>query len=280
MESEDSKSKQRDTTPWDSNRGVVRSSIGGWVIGRGVMNRGYEMMNDFVGKLSYMQVVILNVTGRIPERRLADWFEAVHICLSWPDPRIWCNHIGALGGTARVSPLASIIAGTLATDARSYGIKPLLEGLEFIQRAKRDSDSGLSVEEIIKKESARFGGKPLMMGYARPIAKGDERIPALERLRKEKGFPIGDHLALAFQINEYLETTFGETININGYVSAFWSDHGFTPEEAYRIMSLGVASGVAACYTDTRNKPAETFLPLRCEDIDYQGCPERMVPDK
>lgn len=277
--SKDVKLEPDDTAPWDSNRGVLKSSIGGWVIGQGVLNRGYEMMSDFVGKLSYMQVVIFNVTGRIAERRLADWFEAVHICLSWPDPRIWCNHIGALGGTARASPLASIVAGALATDARSYGIKPLLEGVDFIQRAKCDSDNGLSVEEIIRKESSKFGGKPLIMGYARPIAKGDERIPALERLRQEKGFPVGGHLALAFQINEYLENTFGETINVNGYVSAFWSDHGYTPEEAYRIMSLGVASGVAACYTDTRGKLAGTFLPLHCEDIDYQGPTERPVPE-
>lgn len=269
-----------DTAIWDHNRGVVRSSIGGWVIGKGVMNRGYEMMDDFVGKLSYMQVMIFNITGRIPERRLADWFEAVHVCLSWPDPRIWCNHIGALGGSARVSALASIVAGTLATDARSYGIKPLLEGLEFIQRAKLDHDQGLGVEQIVKNESARHGGKPLMMGYARPIAKGDERVPALERLREEKGFPIGKHLALAFAINDYLKEVHSETININGYVSAFWSDQGFTAEESYRILAIAVSSGVAACYVDTVAKPAGTFLPLQCEDIDYRGVAPRAVPDR
>lgn len=271
--------KQQDTAIWDNNRGVVRSSIGGWVIGKGVMNRGYEMMDDFVGKLSYMQVVMFNVTGRIPERALADWFEAVQVCLSWPDPRIWCNHIGALGGSARASALASTVAGILATDARSYGIKPIIEGMEFIQRAKLDQDSGLSVEEIVKNESARHGGKPLMMGYARPIAKGDERVPALERLREEKGFPMGEHLTLAFAINDHLDKVYSETININGYVAAFWSDHGYTPEEIYRIYPVAVASGVAACYVDTRDKPAETFLPLRCDDIEYKGVDARPVPE-
>ncbi|MCW8196360.1 hypothetical protein F6455_16320 [Proteobacteria bacterium 005FR1] len=266
------------TSIWDHNRGVVRSNIGGWVIGKGVVNRGYEMMEDFVGKLSYMQVVIFNATGRMPERRLADFFEAVHICLSWPDPRIWCNNIGALGGTSRASALASTLAGTLATDARSYGIRPLLEGLAFIQDALRQYKEGMSVEDIVRKEAARHGGKPSMMGYARPIAKGDERVPALERVREEKGFPVGEHLALAFAINDHIAQVYSESINVNGYVSAFWSDQGYTPEEAYRIMAVGVSSGVTACYLDTRGKPAGTFLPMRCEDIDYQGVPPRELP--
>jgi hypothetical protein len=267
-----------DTRIWDDNRGVVRSRIGGWVIGRGVINRGFEMMDDFVGKLSYMQVVIFNATGRMPERRLADFFEAVHICLSWPDPRIWCNNIGALGGTSRASALASTLAGTLATDARSYGIRPLLEGLEFIQAANIQHKNGASVEEIVQKEAARHGGKPSMMGYARPIAKGDERVPALERVRREKGFSVGQHLSLAFAINDYISEHLSESINVNGYVSAFWSDQGFTPDEAYRIMAIGVSSGVTACYLDTREKPAGTFMPLHCADIDYQGVPPRELP--
>jgi hypothetical protein len=266
------------TAIWDHNRGVIRSNVGGWIIGHGVMNRGYEMMDDFVGKLSYMQVVIFNVTGRIPERRLADWFEAVHICLSWPDPRIWCNQIGALGGSARASSLGSIVAGILATDARSYGIKPLLEGIPFIQRAKLNYDNGLSIRDIVENESKGHDGKPLIMGYMRPIAKGDERVPALERLRRDKGIPMGEHLTLAFGLNDYLEKDYSEAINVNGYVSAVVSDHGYTAEEVYRILSVAVASGVSACYIDSRNKPAEAFMPLQCEDVEYKGAELRPVP--
>lgn len=271
--------QEQDTAIWDRNRGVIRSSVGGWVIGQGVMNRGYEMMDDFVGKLSYMQVIILNATGYLPERSFADWCEALYICLSWPDPRIWCNHIGALGGSMRSSPLAATVAGVLATDARSYGVKPIVEGMEFIRRAKLEYDRGMPVEKLVQNESARQGGKPLMMGYARPIAKGDERIPALERVRIHAGLPVGEHLSLALAIDDYLQETYGESMNVNGYASAMMSDHGYLPQQAYRIFPVVVASGVTACYVDTRDKPAETFLPLRCDDIEYRGVVERPVPD-
>lgn len=279
MKKREKLSKPIDLKQYDRNRGVIRSSKGGWKIGSGVVCHSYDMMDDFVGKTSYMQVVILNATGTLPSRELANWFEAVYICLSWPDSRIWCNQIGALGGSVRSSALASTVAGVMAADARSYGVKPIVEGIEFIQDALATLKSGVEVETIVQRHCERHGGKPNMMGYARPIAKGDERVPALDRVRRQHDFEVGEHLALAMSIDAYLNQHFDEAININGYVSAFLSDQDFTPQDVYRIFSVVVASGVTACYVDTRDKPAETFLPLRCEDIQYQGVLERKVPD-
>ncbi len=266
-----------DTSLWDQQRNKIVSKKGGWFVGDGVYCHGYNMMDELVGKATYMQVVMLNVTGRLPERRLADWFEAVHICLSWPDSRIWCNHIGALGGTMRASAVASTVAGVLATDSRSYGVKPLKEGVTFIQAAMAALKGGLSVEEIVVNECEKHGGKPYIMGYARPIAKGDERVPAMERVAKKLGFSDGEHLKLAYEIDRELLVQFNEGMNINGYVSAVMSDHGFTPEEVYRLCAMVVASGVSACYVDMRDRPAETFLPLRVDDIDFKGKPYRSL---
>jgi citrate synthase len=64
----------------------------------------------------------------------------------------------------------------------------------------------------------------------------------------------------------------------NGYMSAFLSDLGYTAEEVYRIFAILVASGVTACYVDTCNKTPDTFLPLRCSDIEYTGKLARPVP--
>lgn len=265
---------------FNQNRNKIRSSKGGWKIGTGVVCHGYDMMNDFIGKRSYMQVVILNATGRLPSREVGDWFEAIHICMSWPDPRIWCNQIGAYAGLMRCSPVASAVAGTLANDSRSYGSGTLVEGAEFIQRAlckvKEDNNS---IENLVEYECAQKGGKPQLMGFARPIAKGDERVSAMSALAIKLGFEVGEHLSLAFAIEAYLLENYDEAMNINGYISGFLSDQGFTPEEIYRIFAVVVASGVTACYVDTMDKPAENFLPLRCDDIQYQGVLERNVPD-
>lgn len=263
---------------WDECRGLIRSKKGGWRVGEAIYSHGYSMMDDLVGKVSYMQVLVLNATGRLPERRLADWFEAVHICMSWPDPRIWCNQVGALGGTVHASVVAATTAGVLAADARTYGSKPLLQGVSFIQTAMQAHRSGLSAEEIVSKECAKHRGKPSITGFARPLAKGDERVVAMERVQRELGFETGEHLRLALQIESILLRDHGESMNINGYVSAFLSDHGYTVTEIYRIFSIVVISGVTACYVDTRARVADTFLPLRCADIEYTGTAQRPLP--
>jgi hypothetical protein len=263
---------------WDERRGKIQSKKGGWVVGKGIFNHGYSMMDDLVGKVSYMQVVVLNATGRLPVRSVADWLEAIHICLSWPDPRIWCNQIGALGGAMRASVVASTTAGILAADAKSYGSKTVIQGVRFIRAALLDFKRGLSVDEIIRNECAKHRGKPNIMGYARPLAKGDERVVAMERVQQGLGLPSGEHLQLAKQIEQSLLKDFDESMNIGGYVSAFLSDLGYSDEEAYRILAVLVTSGVTACYVDTRDKTPDSFFPLRCADIEYTGMLARPVP--
>jgi citrate synthase len=266
------------TVLWDRQRGVIRSLKGGWFAGKGAYSHGYSILGDLVGEISYFQMLSLNVLGFLPERRLADWLEAVHICLSWPDPRIWCNQIGALAGTARTSVVAATTAGVLAADSTMYGSRPLLDGVAFIQQALHDHQDGLSAAEIVQREVQKHRGKVRITGYARPLASGDERIPPMERLTSRLGFERGPHLTLAYAVEDVLRRDYNESMNINGYVSAFLSDQGFNAEQIYRLFAMVVMSGVTACYIDTVERPAETFLPLRCDDIDYQGPPPREVP--
>ncbi|MFY0675691.1 MAG: hypothetical protein JXR18_00240 [Neptuniibacter sp.] len=263
----------------DQQRGVVRSRTGGWFPGKGVFSHGYSMMDELVGEKSYFQVLILNATGKMVDKAMADWVEAIYICLSWPDPRIWCNQIGALGGTSKCSVVAATVAGTLASDSRTYGVRPLIDGVEFIQNAMHQKRQGLNVPSIVESECAKHAGKPYIVGYARPIAKGDERLEAMERVSEALGFSEGKHLTLAYDIEQELRNRFDEGMNINGYMSAFLSDQGFTAQEVYQMFSLLVMSGVTACYLDTLNRPTGAFLPLKCIDMDYQGKSPRPVPD-
>ena len=268
-------------TIWDKYRKVIRSYNGGWRIGEAVYCHGYSIMDELVGNISYMQMVILNITGRIPERRLADWFEARQICMSWPDPRIWCNHVGAQAGTMRTSAAAATTAGILASDSYAYGgPRTAISGTAFIQQALRDHRQGMSAEEIVDQVCRKNGGKPRIMGYARPIAKGDERISAMERISQQLGFDVGPHLQLAYDIEKVLKEKFNEGMNMNGYTSAFLSDQGFNGYEVSCLSATLVASGVTACYIDTMKRPAETFNALRCEDIIYEGPPPRKLPKR
>lgn len=263
----------------EQRRGKIISNTGGWFPGKGVFSHGYSMLEELVGKKTYFQILILNATGKLVDKPFADWVEAIYGCLSWPDPRIWCNQIGALAGAARTSVVAATAMGSLAADSRTYGVFPLIEGVEFIQSALQQQELGLSAQQIVNDVVARHRGKPYIVGYKRPIAKGDERLEVMEKVGRELGFREGKHLQLAYEIEQILLAEFDEGMNINGYMSAFLSDQGFSAQEVYRMFSMLVASGVTACYLDTYHQPPDTFLPLRCDDIDYQGPVVRSVPD-
>lgn len=271
-----------DTAFWDARRGVFRTRKGGWVIGEAVYNHGYSMMDDLVGRHSFFQVLVLNVTGRLPERRLADWLEASFICLSWPDPRIWCNQIGALAGTARATPVAAVAAGCLAADSRLYGPGVLEAATAFIVGARQRQDEGWTAERIVAEALAGSAGsgKPVIVGYARPIATGDERVEAMVRVAHDLGFEDGPHLALAWALDAVLRHGHGEGINLAGYVAAFMADQCYDAKQIYRIHSAWVNSGVHACYAEAGDRAPETFLPMRCEDIEYRGTPPRRLPER
>ncbi len=265
---------------WDANRGRIRTRKGGLRIGKSAFCHGYNITEELMGHVSYFQVLVLNATGRLVEKKLADWLEAAFIGVSYPDARIWCNQVGALSGTVRTSPVSAIAAGILASDSRTYGPGTSLEAMEFIKKAFLAKCRGLTACEIVTAELTRHGGKPYFTGYARPVMKGDERLAAIERVTKALGFPEGGHVTVAKEIEEVLMELFDEGMNFTGYMAAFLSDQNFSAQEAYRICAVMANSGVLACYADSYERPAGTFLPLRCEDIDYIGPPSRPVPDR
>nr|MBF0221852.1 hypothetical protein [Desulfobulbaceae bacterium] len=267
-----------DTSFWDSLRGRILTKRGGWIIGEAVYNCGYSMLDDLVGSTTFFQVLILNVTGRLPERRIADWFEALFICLSWPDARVWCNQIGSLAGTLRCSPVAAVCSGTLASDSNMYGPGTLLAATNFISEALEMHKNGLSAEEIISKHQRRPTSPPNIVGYGRPVAKGDERVAAMLRTAKQLDFGKGDHLKLALELEAVIGEKFNESMNLAGYLTAFLCDLGFNATEIYRISSMMVNSGVHACYAEAADNPPEAFFPLQCNDIDYQGIAPRPLP--
>jgi citrate synthase len=264
---------------WDQYRNTLRTKRGGWIRGEKIISHGYSLMDDLVGKQSYFQILLMNILGELPERRLADWLEATYSCLSFPDARIWCNQIGALAGTSRALPLDGILPGILASDSTMYGPGTVPDTYKFLTAAKQESQAGLSIEQIVVKRSRRKGSIPVIPGFGRPLATGDERVNRMEVVAKELGYEVGETLQLAYEIEQYLLRYHDESMNLATYTVAFLMDQGFDVIQIQDAGSLMVAAGVVACYMDALEKPPETFLPLRCNDIEYTGPVARAVPE-
>jgi citrate synthase len=101
----------------------------------------------------------------------------------------------------------------------------------------------------------------------------------METVAKSLGFETGETLQLAYQIEQYLLENHGESMNLATYTVAFLMDQGFILPQIQASGALIVTSGVVACFMEALHNPAETFLPLRCDDIEYTGPEARPLPD-
>lgn len=261
-----------------AQRGKLRERNGGWLAERGVFSHGRDVLRELLPNKRYFHLLVLNALGREPEDRFCRWLEAIFICLSWPDPRIWCNGIGALAGAASTSTLAATAAGMLASDSTMYGPYTLLKGVDFIQRARAEVDAGTSVANFLEKEISRSGGKVHLMGFARPIATGDERVEAMLAYADVLGYTIGPHLQLSLDMEARLIKNHDESLNIGGYISAFLSDQDLSAQQVYDLFPSMVNSGVTACYVEQKEKGVRSYLPLTCDDVEYSGPEPRVLP--
>lgn len=262
---------------WDKRAKKIETYIGKWTGGEDVVIRDKSLLNDLFGKVSYMRLHVLNITGRLISEELGTWLENNFMVMSYPDSRIWCNHIGALAGTTGTSPVAGSLAGTLAADSRVYGGSQTAKlAMEFLSDALNDYKLGLSVTKIIANLPVKQG-KPAIMGFVRPINRKDERIEPYKTMTKQLGFVEGEYMLLANKIDQYVVEQYQIGMNIGGYVAAFLLDQGFSAEECYRIKALCANSGVTACYTENLSQPENSLLPLKCNDIEYSGVGKRTI---
>jgi hypothetical protein len=263
---------------WDAQRGVIRSRKGGWKVGKDVVLHGHSLFNQLMGGASWCQVWLLSITGRLIERRVADLCEAFWMTMSFPDARIWCNQVSALSGTMRCTPVAGVSSGTLTSDSLQYAGWAISLSADFLIGAlERQAAPGFSIEGFLESLPRNAAGCPVMPGYSRPVARGDERVAVLHRLLASSGIPVGEHLRLALALHDALLSRYDEQINAGGYMAAFLLDQDFTPAQIYAFFSVAVQAGAIACYLDAMERPAESFLPMRCEDVDYQGAPPRSL---
>lgn len=267
------------TEYWDNRRGKVFSGIGGWRVGKGVYSHGFDLTGeDVAGRRSFIELHMLNHTGRLPNRAVADWCEMIYVGLSWPDARIWCNQVAAFAGETAASVGTATAASILAADSRLYGGATIVGGCDWLNHVKEALASGRTIKQVVDAEVKRTRGRVHIKGFARPIANGDERVIQLQRYARDLGFAIGDYERIALDVEAYLKANYGECMNMNGYVGAFLSDQGYTGQEMFNMSCAAVFSGASACFVDAVKRPYGSLMPMRCDDIEYRGKPKRALP--
>jgi len=257
-------------------RDCITSKSGGWTIGGESTLHGYNIHQQLGPHASWMQTILLAITGKLPSVNEAQFVEKMNIFTGYPDPRLWCNRVASLAGSARVSATASFSAGIASAEARMYGRQSDYKAACMLQEAKQahDSNGDTGLSEFIRNQ---LKYERIVYGFGRPLLRKDERIIPLSRESVKLGIKEGDHLCIAYKIEESLNK-YKMIMNYGGYVMARMLDMGFSPKDIYRISSLAFFTGIAPCYIEAFENEPGTFLPIACEDILYEGVEERELP--
>ncbi|TAL02903.1 MAG: hypothetical protein EPO03_11870 [Porticoccaceae bacterium] len=248
------------------------TAMGAWFPEGRVVLRGKDVLSD-LGRRSWMEYFIYGINGEeLP--RFARFVEGVWaLTTSYPDPRLWNNRVAALAGASRSTAVLALSAGVAVSEASVYGLRPIKGALDFLYRADKKLDDGLSLEEIIWQELKKYRN---VFGYGRPITAADERVAPLMDFARSLGMGDGKFIKLAFAVEDYLKSSrLKYQINIAGVVAGLVADEGRTPDDHYHMAALSFVAGMMPCYIDARQKREGAFFPLRTSRIHYSGAEAR-----
>lgn len=262
------------------------TATGNWFPGERIVLNGENVLSSMKGK-SWMEIILLAITGQVPDPKTAAYLDAI-LALSGciPDPRLWNNRIAALGGTVRSTPALAMSAGMAASDAVIFGFQPMMGAHHLFADVIRQLDSGKNLKDVLSQRLAMaHQGRPgtgknreiaLLAGYGRPVAKGDERIPAIMEVVRQYGHDHGQAVTLAFAIEQHLEQQgLAFRLNSGGLIAAICADLGMTALQLYYYVSHCFYVSLAACNADALHHKIGSFFPLRCTQVMYEGPPER-----
>lgn len=250
-----------------------QTEMGGSIPGERVVVRGKDLFSE-LEDFSWLKLLLFMITGREFEANALALLDKIWaLTISYPDPRVWNNRIGALAGTVRSTGSLGVGAGSAVSEAKIYGGQANIAAIDFIKECVIRIEAGETLEEIVRNE---LKINRAIYGYGRPVANGDERIAPIKKIMEANGYANGKHVQLAYEIENFLMSgRWRLQMNITGLAAAVGADMGFSVKEYYLWLVNGFNAGITACYADALGKEEGALFPLRCERIAYQGIANR-----
>lgn len=241
--------------------------------GERAVYRGKDLFHD-LNCLSWMQLYLYGITGRLFTEKQSKLFEAMWIFgTSYPDPRIWNNRIGSLAGTTRSTGILGLSAAIAVSEASIYGGRPNIRSINFFLRTKNALDKGKGLQEIVEEELKKFRN---IYGYGRPIVNSDERLAPMLRCAEELNMAEGIHTQIAFEVERILlKGRWRMRMNITGLCAALSADQGLSEREHFMFTAPCFTAGIIPCFIEAYERQEGTFLPIRCNRIKYEGGTKR-----
>jgi citrate synthase len=249
------------------NEDILTTKMGKAFLTQRVVYRGKDLHHHFKGA-SWLELFLFGITGKEfsdPELKLLNYF---WISTSYPDKSIWPNHITALAGSSRSTPMLAFSAGLAACEASIYAGKPVKLSIDFFLRLGKSVKDDAQLKTFFELELKKH---KIIYGYGRPLAGTDERVPHVLAYAQELGLTKGKHLKLAIELAKLMFESKKLSMNVVAIYASIAADLGFTAEQFHTFMTPAAFAGMPPCYIEAKENPEGCFLPIRCDRILYVG---------
>ncbi len=232
----------------------------------GTVIRGYDL-EELIGKLTFTEMIFLELTGRIPKRQEQEMLDAILVsCVEHgiAVPSITAARTVFSGGSGIT---AGIAAGILSIGEHHGG------AIEEAARIMQENIARRAAE--IVREMKEKGRR--MPGYGHKIYTADPRTLRLLQIARKNRI-AGKHVSLALEIEKELEKSAGRKLclNVDGCIAAIISDMGFDWRLGKAFFIIPRTAGIAAHVHEewTEGKP---FRRLQEGEYEYIGEKKRRI---
>lgn len=224
--------------------------------------RGYDLADDLIGKVTFAEMMLLDLTG---ERRSPAHVRVVDaVLVAMMEHGITPSTLTArlvLDG-APESAQGAVSAGLLAAGARFLGVI---------------DEAGVLLQEIVRDESrdAAHGAVARLVAAGKPIpgfghnlhGREDPRVRALVAVARREGV-AGPHVAALEPLQAAAHAVIGRPLiaNAAGAVAAILSDLGFAPVDMRGFALVARCAGLVAHVADERRRPIARKVWQRAHD--------------
>jgi hypothetical protein len=238
---------------------------------------GHRALQDLLGAETFSGLIAIAVLGRRLTTEDRDLLDALSVCLTAADPRIWplkvCRIAASYGET-----LAGFAAGQLAMMGSGISPRIIGEAAQHLVRLRielAESPEGKEVDRVVGHHVAAHAR---LSGYGIPLRAEDERFQALRRLMAGGKRAQLPHWRAQEALSEWLLRERRLAPNIGIGMAAALLDIGCSPAQAGALATFLIQHTLAANAFEAsqQKEPLMQRLPDQC--VAYVGPPPRTSP--
>jgi hypothetical protein len=238
---------------------------------------GHRALAQLLGTETFTGLIVLAITGRRPTAEAKEVIDALSVCLTAADPRIWPLKVSRIVASYGET-LAGFAAGQLAM--MGMGMSPRIIGaaadhLVRLRHALQESRTGGEVARAVQDHVA---ASPRLAGYGIPMREQDERYQALRGFMVRRGREGLPHWHAQELLSEWLGRERGLAPNIGIGLAAALLDLGCSPVEAGALSTFLIEHTFAANAFEAAQQREPLMQRLPDQYVAYVGPAPRVSP--